>query len=389
MTSALFTPLTIRGVTFKNRLVVSPMCNYSAHDGVAGDFHLVTVGRYALGGAGLVMVEATAVQVAGRITHGCTGLWHDGQIEGLARIARFLTAHESVPGIQLGHAGRKASMQRPWFGNGALNEHDTQRGDLAWAVQAPSAVPTAPGWLVPKAMTIADIDQLRQDFIAAAKRAVQAGFKVIELHAAHGYLLHSFLSPLSNFRTDDYGGSLDNRMRLMLQIAADVRAAVPTAMPLFARFSAVDDLPNGWSIDDSVRLAKQLKQFGVDLIDCSSGGIVGTATGAGPVTPLTPRTPGFQVPWAAKIKTEAAMPTMAVGLILTPELAAQVVDSGSSDLVAIAREALDDPNWPVHAARSLGADTDYRQWPKPFGWWLNVREVFLLKLGLGRTRQTN
>jgi 2,4-dienoyl-CoA reductase-like NADH-dependent reductase (Old Yellow Enzyme family) len=384
MTPALFTPLTIRGVTFKNRLVVSPMCNYSAHDGVAGEFHLVTVGRYALGGAGLVIVEATAVQANGRITHGCTGLWHDGQIESLAKIARFLSEHGSVPGIQLGHAGRKASMQRPWFGNGALNSDDTQRGDFAWAVQAPSAVPTAAGWLVPKAMSADDIAQLRQDFIAAAKRAVVAGFKVIELHAAHGYLLHSFLSPLDNFRTDEYGGSLDNRMRLVLQIATDIRATVPIDMPLFVRFSAVDDLPDGWTIDDSVVLAKQLKALGVDLIDCSSGGILGSATGAGPVTPLTPRTPGFQVPWAAKIKAQAAMPTMAVGLILTPELANQVIEQGSAELVAIAREALDDPNWPVHAARSLGADTDYRSWPKPFGWWLNVREGFLRKLGLGR-----
>ncbi len=382
----LFAPLSIRGVSVKNRLVVSPMCNYSALGGVANDWHLVTVGRYALGGAGLVMLEATAVQENGRITHGCTGLWGDHQIEPLARVAHFIHSQDSIAGIQLGHAGRKASMQRLWFGNGPLNQDDTARGDLAWATTAPSAVPVAQGWLVPQAMSLNDINQLRRDFTAAALRAIEAGFKVIEIHAAHGYLLHSFLSPLANFRSDEYGGSLDNRMRLLEQISSDLRAALPSETPLFVRLSAVDDLEGGWRIQDSVLLAKRLKILGVDVIDCSSGGIVGSATGASPLVPLTPRTPGFQVPWAKQIKQEAGIPTMAVGLILTPELAEQIIDEGSADLIAIGREALDNPNWPLHAARALGHDKDYRTWPTPFGWWLNVRENFLRKLGLARTR---
>jgi 2,4-dienoyl-CoA reductase-like NADH-dependent reductase (Old Yellow Enzyme family) len=357
------------------------MCNYMAQDGVANDWHLVTVGRYALGGAGLVMLEATAVQKNGRITHGCTGLWRDEQIEPLARIARFVQQQGAVPGIQLGHAGRKASMQRPWFGNGPLAAADTARGDIAWPIQAPSAVPTATGWLTPTAMSLSDISQLRQDFVSAALRAVNAGFKVIEIHAAHGYLLHSFLSPLANFRTDDYGGSFENRVRLLEQITRDLRAAIPGDLALFVRLSAVDDVQGGWVITESIRLAQRLKVEGVDLIDCSSGGILAGAS----VVPLTPRTTGFQVPWAAAIRREAQLPTMAVGLILTAQLAAQIVEQSSADLVAIGREALDDPNWPLHAARTLGADTDYGSWPKPFGWWLNMRESILRKLGLERT----
>jgi 2,4-dienoyl-CoA reductase-like NADH-dependent reductase (Old Yellow Enzyme family) len=249
-------------------------------------------------------------------------------------------------------------------------------------------VPTADGWLTPTQMSLQDIATLRQDCVSAALRAVKAGFKVIEIHAAHGYLLHSFLSPLSNFRTDEYGGPLENRTRLLEQICRDLRAAVPTDLPLFARFSAVDDVEAGWTINDSIALAQRLKLVGIDLIDCSSGGIMGSATGASPIVPLTPRAPGFQVPWAQAIKQQAQIPTMAVGLILTPQLAAQVVDQGSADLVAIGREALDDPNWPLHAARTLGADVDYNTWPKPFGWWLNVRESILRKLGLGRTAKS-
>jgi 2,4-dienoyl-CoA reductase-like NADH-dependent reductase (Old Yellow Enzyme family) len=384
--TALFTPFTLRGVTLKNRLVVSPMCNYSAIDGVANHWHLVTVGRYALGGAGAVMVEATAVQERGRITHGCTGLWRDEQIAPLAQLASFIRDQGSVAAIQLGHAGRKASMQRPWFGNGPLSDADVARGDQAWPVVAPSPIPVAPGWLTPQALSLADIAQLRRDYVAAAQRAVSAGFEVIEVHAAHGYLQHSFLSPLSNLRTDDYGGSLANRMRLLEQICSDVRTAIPDSLPLWVRFSAVDDTEGGWSIDDSVQLAQRLKTVGVDLVDCSSGGIVGSATGASPVVPLTARVPGFQVPWAAAIKQQASIPTMAVGLILTPQLAQQVIADGSADVVAIGREALDNPNWPLHAARELGVESNYQSWPKQFGWWLNVRESILRKLGLARVK---
>jgi 2,4-dienoyl-CoA reductase-like NADH-dependent reductase (Old Yellow Enzyme family) len=381
--SQLNTPLTIRGVTIKNRIVISPMCNYSAHNGLVNDWHLVTVGRYAQGGAGLVFVEATAVQADGRITHGDTGLWHDGQIEGMARIVQFIKEQGATAAIQLGHAGRKASMARPWFGNGPLTQADTDRGDFYWQTKAPSAIPVASDWPPPVAMSIADIEQLRTDFKAAALRAMKAGFEVLEMHCAHGYLLHSFLSPLSNVRKDAYGGSIENRMRLVIEIATDLRALVPLTMPLFVRLSAVDDIDGGWSIEDSVQLAKALKTVGIDIIDCSSGGIMGSASGAAsPIVPKTPRAPGFQVPWAAQIKREANIQTMAVGLILTPQLAADVIDSGDADLVAIAREALDNPNWPLNALRVLGLDAQYAHWPKQAGWWLNVREGILRKIGL-------
>ncbi len=381
-TTQLNSPITIRGVTLKNRIVISPMCNYSANDGLVNDWHLVTVGRYAQGGAGLVFVEASAVQADGRITHGDTGLWNDSQIAGMARIVRFVKAQGASAAIQLGHAGRKASMARPWYGNGPLTQADTDRGDLYWQTKAPSAVPVAPDWPAPIAMSLADIEQLRSDFKSAAKRSIEAGFDIIEMHCAHGYLLHSFLSPLSNFRNDQYGGSLENRMRLIVEIATDLRAQIPDSMPLFVRFSAVDDLDGGWTIEDSVVLAKALKKVGVDVIDCSSGGIIGSASGATTVVPRTPRAPGFQVPWAAQIKREANIQTMAVGLILTPQLAAQVIDSESADLVAIAREALDNPNWPLNALRTLGLDANYQHWPKQAGWWLNVREGILKKIGL-------
>ena len=380
--SILFTPWTLRSVTFPNRMVVSPMCNYSARDGFADDFHLVTLGRYALGGAGTVFVEATAVQEHGRITHGDLGLWKDEHIAGLSRIAKFVQAQGAVAAIQLGHAGRKASMQRPWFGNSALNADDHARGEQPWPIVAPSAIAVADGWLMPQALTLDAISQLKNDFVAAALRAVEAGYQIIEFHCAHGYLLHSFLSPLSNVRTDQYGGSLENRMRLIIEIASAVRRAIPESMPLFARLSTVDDVDDGWVIEDSILLAKALKQEGVDVIDCSSGGILGSATGGSAVIPRTPRTPGFQVPWAARIRQEAQLPTMAVGLILTPAQAEEVLATAAADLVAIGREALDNPNWPQHAAQVLKDDSGYKYWPKQFGWWLNVRHGILQKLGM-------
>jgi 2,4-dienoyl-CoA reductase-like NADH-dependent reductase (Old Yellow Enzyme family) len=382
--SALFSPITIRSVTAKNRVVISPMCNYSAINGVVNDWHLVTLGRYAQGGAGIVFVEASAVQAIGRITHGDTGLWHDEHIPGLKRIADFLRAQGAVPAIQLGHAGRKASMARPWYGNGPLTDADTDRGELQWGTVAPSAIPVATGWVTPRAMTLEQIVQLRADFIAAAKRAEQAGFDIIEMHCAHGYLLHSFLSPLSNFRTDEYGGERAGRARLILQIAQDLRAQWPVTKPLFVRLSAIDDVDGGWEIEDSIWLATELKALGIDVIDCSSGGIVGAATAANApaVVPRTKREPGFQVPWASAIKHQAHMPTMAVGLILTAPQAEQILQSGSADLVAIAREALDDPNWPLRAAQALQVDTTHDFWPKQFGWWLNVRQSLLKKIGL-------
>jgi 2,4-dienoyl-CoA reductase-like NADH-dependent reductase (Old Yellow Enzyme family) len=380
----LFSPLTLRSITAKNRLVVSPMCNYSAIDGYCNDWHLVTLGRYAQGGAGIVFVEASAVQANGRITHGDLGIWEDEHIIGLKRIADFIRTQGSVPAIQLGHAGRKASMARPWFGNGPLTQADIDRGDMPWSTQAPSNIPVAEGWMLPAEMSLNAIAQLKSDFVAAAVRSEKAGFDIIELHAAHGYLLHSFLSPISNLRSDAYGGQRPGRSRLIIEIAREVRAAWPATKPLFVRVSAVDDLNNGWEIEDSVWLAAQLKAVGVDVIDCSSGGIVGAATspGAAGLVPRTKRVPGFQVPWARAIKLGANVKTMAVGLILTPEQANGIVKDGDADLVAIAREALRDPNWPVNAASALGVDKAFAYWPLQFGWWLNVRQGVLDKLGL-------
>jgi 2,4-dienoyl-CoA reductase-like NADH-dependent reductase (Old Yellow Enzyme family) len=384
MTNALFSPFTSRGVTAKNRLVISPMCNYSADDGFCNDWHLVTLGRYAQGGAGIVFLEATAVQQDGRITHGDLGIWKDEHIEGLKRVATFIRGQGAVPAIQLGHAGRKASMARPWFGNGPLTHADKERGDMPWQNKAPSAQPVADGWLMPAEMSLQAIAELKLDFIAATLRCVEAGFDIVELHAAHGYLLHSFLSPLANHRLDQYGGDREGRSRIVVEIAAEVRRQWPASKPLFVRLSAVDDLDGGWSIDDSIWLATQLKAVGVDVIDCSSGGILGAATSAGSSAPApkTARVPGFQVPWAKAIKRGASIPTMAVGLILRAEQAEQIAQSGDADLIAIGREALNDPNWPVRAAQQLGIDDAFSHWPVQFGWWLNVRRGILSKLGL-------
>ncbi len=380
----LFTPITLRKITARNRLVVSPMCNYSAQDGFINDWHLVTLGRYAQGGAGIVFVEASAVQAAGRITHGDVGIWKDEHIEGLKRVADFIRSQNSVPAIQIAHAGRKASMARPWYGNGPLTQADTERGDLAWPTLAPCADPVADGWQVPRAMSLDDIARLQSDFVAAAGRAERAGYDILEMHCAHGYLMHSFLSPMTNRRTDAYGGNFEGRTRIVIEIAERLRAAWPANKPLFVRISAVDDFDGGWEIGDSVRLAMKLKAIGVDVIDCSSGGIAGSATGATAVVPRTPRKPLFQVPYARQIKYEAGIATMAVGLILTPQQAAKIADDNEADLIAIGREAIDDPNWPVHAAQALGVDTEHAFWPKQFGWWLNVRHGILRKLGLSK-----
>ncbi len=386
MTSTLFSPISIRGITARNRVVISPMCNYSAIDGFINDWHLVTLGRYAQGGAGIVFVEATAVQANGRITHGDLGLWKDEQIEGLKRVADFLRLQGSIPAIQIGHAGRKASMARPWYGNAPLTQADTDRGDLAWPTQAPSHLPVADGWMLPQEMTLAQIHQLKKDFLSTTLRTEKAGYDIIEIHAAHGYLLHSFLSPFSNKRSDQYGGDRAGRSRLLIEIAADLRAAWPADKPLFVRLSAVDDLDGGWDIDDSIWLSIQLKALGVDVIDCSSGGIIAPANapGAAAIALRTKRVPGFGVPWARAIKQGAKISTMTVGLIVDGEQAEQIAVSGDADLVAIGREALDDPNWPLHAAQHIKADTSFSLWPVQFGWWLNVRHGMLVKLGLSK-----
>ncbi len=373
-TPLLLQPLRLRGIELPNRMVISPMCQYSATEGLANDWHFAHLARFALGGAGLVFTEATAVQRDGRITHGDLGIWSDAHVEPLRRITGFLKSQGTVPGMQLGHAGRKASMQRPWHGNGPLDESDRARGEHAWTVVAPSAIAMDQGWLVPREMSLEDIAGVRRSFVDAARRALEAGFDVIELHGAHGYLLHEFLSPLSNTRTDSYGGSFDNRVRLALELAADLRAAWPAEKPLFFRVSSVDGVDGGWTIEDTVSLARRLKATGVDVMDCSSGGLLGSATAA-----RVKRFPGFQVPYSARVRREAEIPTMAVGLILDGVQAESVLSAGEADLVAVGREALNDPNWALHAREALAADPDYAAWPVQSGWWLDKRQKNLTR----------
>ena len=380
---SLFSELKLRGLTIRNRIVISPMCQYSAQDGFADDWHLVHAGKFAQGGAGIVFLEATAVLADGRITHGDLGLWKDEQIPALARIAAFVRGQGAVPALQLGHAGRKSSMARPWEGNGPLTPALIAAGSEPWPTIAPSAAPVGPGWATPRAMEADDLENVRNAFAAAARRALSAGFDVVEVHAAHGYLLHSFLSPLSNRRGDRYGGDLEGRMRFPLEIAQVVREAWPADKPVFFRCSSVDNDAAGWSIEDSVELARRLVASGIDVVDCSSGGIAGPATAAS----AAPRGLGFQVPFAERIRRESGIATMAVGLIIDPFQAVAVIVEGKADLVAIAREALHDPNWPVHAAASLGADENFAMWPQQYGWWLTRRESILRELGVRAPRE--
>ena len=338
----LFDPLTIRSITLRNRIGVSPMCQYSAVDGVANDWHLVHLGSRAVGGAGLIIVEATAVSPEGRISPGCLGLWDEKHIAPLARITTFLTEQGAVPGIQIAHAGRKASCSVPWAGDGRLPED--QGG---WPTIAPSAIAFG-GRLtqVPHAMTTADILTVQKQFTATAGRALAAGFQWLELHAAHGYLFHEFLSPLANHRTDEYGGSFANRVRLLVETATAVRAVWPDHLPLAVRISATDWVPGGWDIEQSVTLAKLLQAAGVDLVDCSSGGMTPAA--------VIPVAPSYQVAFAERIRREAGLATAAVGFISEPSQAEDIIANGQADLVLLGRQFLRDPYWPAHAAEALG-----------------------------------
>ncbi|WP_049622119.1 NADH:flavin oxidoreductase/NADH oxidase [Frateuria defendens] len=338
----LFSPFPQRTLTLRNRIVVSPMCQYSAQDGVPNHWHLVHLGSRAVGGAAAVIAEATAVSPEGRISPQDVGLWNDAQLQAWRPITQFIREHGAVPGVQLSHAGRKASAHRPWEGGGAL---PAGQGD--WTTVAPSAIPFDEGWHVPEALDAIGLRKVVSDFRAAAQRALAAGFQLIELHAAHGYLLHQFLSPLSNRRGDDYGGSFENRTRLLREIVAAVREVWPQELPLWVRLSATDWSEGGWDVEQSVRLARELKPLGVDLIDTSSGGLVAHAKIA--------LGPGYQVPFAARIREEAQIATGAVGLITTPAQAAAVVAEGKADVVLIARESLRDPYFPRRAAQELGA----------------------------------
>jgi 2,4-dienoyl-CoA reductase-like NADH-dependent reductase (Old Yellow Enzyme family) len=337
----LFDPLAIRDLKFANRVFVSPMCQYSSKDGYANDWHLVHLGSRAVGGAGLVLTEATAVLPEGRISPQDLGIWKDEHIEMLSRIAGFIHEQGSIAGMQLAHAGRKASTSRPWEGHDAVPESEG-----GWKkVVAPSALPFSDTYPMPQALTLDGIQEVIAAFAAAARRACQAGFRVIEIHAAHGYLIHEFLSPLSNQRQDDYGGSFENRTRLCREIVAAVRSAWPKELPLFVRISATDWVEGGWDIDESVKLAGELKRMGVDLIDCSSGGNVPHAK--------IPVGPGYQTAFAERIRRETGIMTGTVGMITSPVQAEHIIQTGQADAVIMAREFLRDPYWPLRAAREL------------------------------------
>jgi len=369
----LFEPYTIRSVTLPNRVVLSPLCMYAAKNGQANAFHFSHLTAFARGRVGLVFTEATAVSAEGRISHGCCGLWNDDQVEAYRPIAEAIEGLGAVPAIQIAHAGRKASAREPWRGGAPLDESDAANGQAPWGVVGPTATPVGAGWQEPHALTETDIAAMAQKFADAARRALQAGFKVLEVHGAHGYLIHSFLSPLVNTRNDGYGGDLAGRMRFALDIATAVRAEWPEDLPLFFRVSSVDSRDSGWSLDDSVVLARELKARGVDVVDCSAGGIAGApAFRAGddgqPLKTNSERPPGFQVPYAERIRRDAGIATMAVGVITTGPQANEIIASGKADLVAIGRELMYDPYWPLHAAEALGCDDDRAMWPNSYGW---------------------
>jgi 2,4-dienoyl-CoA reductase-like NADH-dependent reductase (Old Yellow Enzyme family) len=348
--SRLFSPLNLRNLTFRNRVFVSPMCQYSSLDGFPTDWHLVHLGSRAVGGAGLVMVEATAVSPEGRISPDDSGIWSDGHAEAFAPITRFVRGQGAVAGLQLAHAGRKASTDVPWKGSDPLGPD--RRG---WQPIGPSPVPYAPGHPVPREMTAEDLETVRGQFVAAARRALAAGFQVIEIHCAHGYLLHEFLSPLANFRKDEYGGGLENRMRFPLTVTRAVREVWPQDLPVFVRISATDWAEGGWDLEQSIELCRRLEEQGIDLIDCSSGGTVPNA--------VVPTGPGYQTPFAAAIRKETGIATGTVGFITEPAQAEQIVATGLADAVVLAREMLRNPYWPLYAAKALKADIP---WPDQY-----------------------
>lgn len=381
----LFSPLTLRGVTLANRIVISPMQQYvSGPDGLPKEFHRQHYGRLSLGGPGLLFTEALAVTPAGRVTNFDLGIWSDNHTSALAVLVAEIERFGAIPGAQLIHAGRKGSVSRPWEGYSPLNATTAANGDAPWTTFSASAVPANPGWHTPEALDANGIKRLLEYYASSAARAARAGFRVLNIHAAHGYLLHSFLSPLSNLRKDDWGGDFEGRTRLLLQVVDAVRSTWPSDRPLMVRLSCVDDEQGGWTLDDSLALALLLKAAGVDVVDCSSGGL-----GERTTTKMVRRTEGYQVPYAERIRIKAGVPTMAVGLITTPAFADSVVREGRADLVAIGREALYNPHWPLHAARALGQDENFGRWPPSWGWWLEkrARAAALAKASINATTE--
>jgi 2,4-dienoyl-CoA reductase-like NADH-dependent reductase (Old Yellow Enzyme family) len=372
----LLEPLQIRGLAIRNRIVISPMCQYAADNGLPGDWQLVHLGRFAIGGAGLIFTEATAIEPRGRISHACAGIWTDAQAQAWARVAAFAKSQGAAIGIQLAHAGRKASLHRTWEGGGPLTDADRATGEPPWESIAPSAIPYG-DWPTPHALTEQEITELLALWRAAAQRALDAGFDAIELHGGHGYLLHSFMSPLSNHRNDAYGGDASGRMRFPLEVVDAVRTVWPEEKPLFYRLSAVDYAEGGLVIEDTVRFARELKLRGVDVVDCSSGSIVPAAV---------PIALGYQTLFADSIRRSTGMMTMAVGLIIDPRQAEQVLLDGRADLIAIGRAALADPNWPVRAKTELAPAAPWDAFSTRPRFWLKSRAETLRRIGVTSER---
>lgn len=368
----LFTPLPLRGVVAPNRIVLAPMVQYRAKEGVPTDFHLVHLGKFALGRFGIVMNEATAVEARGRVSYGCPGIWNDDQMRGWKRVVDYIHREGSLAAMQLAHAGRKASTHRAIDGTHPYTAADAAKGLTPWDIIGPTGEPIGPGQNIPAHMTQADIADVVRAFAEGARRSEAAGFDIVEIHGAHGYLIASFLSPISNTRNDEYGGDRAGRMKFALDITRAVRAAWPAHKPLFFRVSSLDGA-DGWNLDDTVAFAQALQALGVDVVDCSSGGLTGSAVAA----PIK-RYPGFQVPFAEAVRN-AGVASMAVGLILDGKQAEQILQEGKADLIAIGRQALYDPFWPVHAAEQLGCDPDFAMWPEEYGWWLEKRNHSLVR----------
>ena len=366
----LFSSLKIKSKTFRNRVVLSPMCQYKAKDGIISDWHLQHYSRFAFSGLGAAFIEATGVSPEGRIGHGCTGIWSDDHVKGLSKIVKIFNEYECLSGIQLAHAGRKASFLRPWDGASPITEND--KIEPAWQTIGPSAIPINNSSPVPKEMTIEDINRVKEDFKNAAIRANIAGFDILEIHGAHGYLLHSFFSPISNMRKDQYGGNFDNRIRFAMEIIADIKSVWPENKPLFYRLSSIDAPGQGATIEDNVQLAKSLKIAGVDVIDCSSGGITGS-----PVLTKSKIIPGFQVPYSEKIKKEAEISSMAVGAIINADQANEIISNKRADLVAMGRELLADTQWVYKAATHFKLENAKSFLPDSYSFYLSRRDDFL------------
>jgi 2,4-dienoyl-CoA reductase-like NADH-dependent reductase (Old Yellow Enzyme family) len=365
----LFQPIRLRGLTLKNRLVVPPMVHYRAGPGSTCDtFHTVHLGRYALGGFGLVFVEATAVEEIGLINEHDLGIWNDAQVQSFKPLIAFMKGEQTAIGIQLAHGGRKSSSQRAMDGMGPLTAQDIAAGAKVWQPVGPTSEPVAAGWLTPRQLTTEECRSMVQTWARAARNAVAAGFDTIEIHTAHGYLLASFLSPVSNTRNDEYGGDRDGRMRLPLEIVEAVRREMPDEMPLFVRVSSVDGAQGGWNLEDTVAFARELKARGVDVIDCSSGGIAGAATAA-----QVSRGLGFQVPYAERVRNEVGIAAMAVGIILEAEQAEAILQNGKADLIAVGRQSQFNPNIAQHWAHDLGINRRFEDWTPEYGWWLEKR----------------